>query len=284
MGREVAEQATKRRGRVRRFMAWLGYGPETEPDERPDRDARRARGKAEAAERRARRRAERLARRESRRAATEEAEEAEPVEVPPEEASAPSAGSRAGSAPHELQERLAEMESRARSAERQAEEARVRVADAHASADRARAAAEEARHSIGTISTKLARVEAERRLHEQAERRLESRCAELRSALELEREEKTVIVEHFDRRLAAIEETAEAAAKRVAAAERELIKGSSAPWFDGEGRVQRADQARNGDPLEALEASIGKDKPRRDGRPRDRDRPRGDAREPSRTG
>ena len=281
MGREVAEQATKRRGRVRRFMAWLGYGPETEPEERSDRDARRARGKSEAAERRARRRAERLARRESRRAATEEVG---PVEVPPQEASAPSPGARSGSAPHELEGRLAEMESRARSAEQQAEEARARVADAQASADRARAAAEEARHGIGTISTKLARVEAERRLHEQAARRLESRCAELRNALELEREEKTVIVEHFDRRLAAIEETAEAAAKRVAAAERELIKGSSAPWFDGEGRVQRADQARNGDPLEALEASIGKDKPRRDGRPPDRDRPRGDAREPSRTG
>jgi colicin import membrane protein len=281
MGREVAEQATKRRGRVRRFMAWLGYGPETEPDERPDRDARRARGKAEAAERRARRRAERLARRGSRRAATEEVE---PVEVPPQEASAPSAGARAGSAPHELQERLAEMESRARSAEQQAEEARARVADAQASADEARAAAEEARHGIGTISTKLARVEAERRLHEQAARRLESRCAELRGALELEREEKTVIVEHFDRRLAAIEETTKAAAERVAAAERELIKGSSPPWFDGQGRVQRADQARNGDPLEALQASIGKDKPRRDGRARDGDRPRGDAREPSRTG
>jgi colicin import membrane protein len=281
MGREVAEQATKRRGRVRRFMAWLGYGPETEPEERPDHDARRARGKAEAAERRARRRAERLARRESRRAATEEVE---PVEVPPQEASAPSAGAHAGSAPHELQERLAEMESRARSAEQQAEEARARVADAQASADRARAAAEEARHGIGTISTKLARVEAERRLHEQAARRLESRCAELQSALELEREEKTVIVEHFDRRLAAIEETAEAAAKRVAAAERELIKGSSPPWFDGEGRAERADPARNGDPLDALQASIGKDKPRRDGRPRELDRPRGDAREPSRTG
>jgi colicin import membrane protein len=281
MGREVAEQATKRRGRVRRFMAWLGYGPETEPEERSDRDARRARGKSEAAERRARRRAERLARRESRRAATEEVE---PVEVPAQKASAPSPGARAGSAPQELEGRLSEMESRARSAEQQAEEARARVADAQASADEARAAAEEARHGIGTISTKLARVEAERRLHEQAERRLESRCAELRSALDLEREEKTVIVEHFDRRLAAIEETAEAAAKRVAAAERELIKGSSAPWFDGEGRVQRADQARNGDPLEALEASIGKDKPRRDERPRDRDRPRGDAREPSRTG
>src|SRR6185295_3432978 len=119
MGREVAEQATKRRGRVRRFMAWLGYGPETEPEERSDRDARRARGKSEAAERRARRRAERLARRESRRAATEEVE---PVEVPPQEASAPSPGARVGSAPHELERRLAEMESRARSAEQQAEE------------------------------------------------------------------------------------------------------------------------------------------------------------------
>jgi hypothetical protein len=281
MGREVAEEATKRRGRMRRFMAWLGYGPETEPQERSERDARRARGKAEAAERRARRRAERLARRESRRATTEEVAR---VEVPPQEASAPSPGARAGSAPHELEARLAEMESRARSAEQQAEEARARVADAEASADRARATAEEARHGIGVISTKLARVDAERRLHEQAERRLESRCAELRSALELEREEKTVIVEHFDRRLAEIEERAAAAAKRVAAAERELIKDSSAPWFDGEGRVEQTDQARNGDPLEALEASIGKDKPRRDGRPRERDRSRGDARAPSRTG
>src|SRR5262245_62984780 len=77
MGREVAEQATKRRGRVRRFMAWLGYGPETEREDRPDRNSRRARGKAEAAERRATRRAERLARRQARQAPTEEDELAE---------------------------------------------------------------------------------------------------------------------------------------------------------------------------------------------------------------
>ena len=139
------------------------------------------------------------------------------------------------------------MESRAHSAEQQAEEARARVADAQASADRARATAEEARHGIGAISTKLARVEAERRLHEQAERRLESRCAELKSA-RVEREEKTAIVEHFDRRLATIEEAAEAAANRVAAAERELIKGSRRPWFDGGDRVERADRVRTAAP------------------------------------
>jgi len=277
MGREVAEQATKR-GRVRRCLAWLGYGPETELDERRDRDARRATGKAEAAERRARRRAERLSRREARR------EDAKPSEVAIHEASGPSPETQAATGPHELEARLAEMESRAHSAEQQAEEARARVADAQASADRARATAEEARHGIGAISTKLARVEAERRLLEQAERRLESRCAQLKSELELEREEKTVIVEHFDRRLATIEEAAEAAANRVAAAERELIKGSKRPWLDGGDRVGRADRVRNGGPLEALEASIANDKPRRDGPARELDRPRGDAREPSRAG
>jgi hypothetical protein len=280
MGREVAEQATKRRGRVRRFMTWLGYGPETEPEERSDRDARRAKGKAEAAERRATRRAERLARKQAKRAATEEAT---PAEVATGEASGLSPGTQSDKGTRELVDRLAQMESRARSAEQQAEEARARVGDAEASADRARAAAEEARHGIGAISTKLARVEAERRLHEQAERRLGSRCAELMAELEREREEKTVIIEHFDRQLAAIEQTAEAAAKRVAAAERELIKGSDRPWFDGSGRIERAERGRNGDPLEALEASIGKDKPRRDGA-RERDRSRGEAREPSRTG
>ena len=107
---------------------------------------------------------------------------------------------------------------------------------------------------------------------------------QLKSELELEREEKTVIVEHFDRRLATIEEAAEAAANRVAAAERELIKGSKRPWLDGGDRVGRADRVRNGGPLEALEASIGNDKPRRDGPARELDRPRGDAREPSRAG
>jgi hypothetical protein len=277
MGREVAEQATNRRGRVRRFMAWLGYGPETEPEERRDRDARRARGKAEAAERRARRRAERRARKHSRRTATEEAT---PAEVSTGEASAPSPGTQAEEGSRELEERLAQMESRARSAEQQADKAR---ADAQASAERARAAAEEARHSIGAISTKLARVEAERRLHEQAERRLESRCAELRDELEREREEKMVIIEHFDRQLTAIEQTAQAAARRIAAAERALIKGSDRPWSDGDGHIERGDRVRNGDPLEALEASLGKDKPRRDGRARELDRPRVEAREPSRT-
>jgi hypothetical protein len=266
MGREVAEQATGR-GRVRRFLAWLGYGPEIEPEERPDRSTRRARGKAEAAERRAMRRAERLARK-----------AAPPVE--------PVAATRPASEPGELEQRLTEAEARARSAEQQADEAWARVADAHASADRARAAAEEARHGIATISTKLSRVEAERRLHEQAERRLESRCAQLRAELNLEREEKAAIVEHFDRRLAALEEAAAAAAKRVAAAERELIRDSQRPWFDGDGLVERADRTRNGgDPLGALEASIGRDKPGRDGRARELDRPRDGAfGEPSRTG
>jgi hypothetical protein len=257
MGREVAEQATKRRGRVRRFLAWLGYGPETEAEVSPDRDARRAKGKADAAKRRATRRAERLARKERAQPAGEDAQQVAVGDAPGR-----SSGPQAAGGPSELQERLVEMEARARSAEQQAEEAR---------------------HGIGAISTKLAGVEAERRLHEQAERRLESRCAELRGELELERKEKAAIVEHFDRRLAAIEETAEAAAKRVAAAERELIKGSKRPWFDGGGRVERADQAGNGDPLGALEASIGKERPKRDGPARERQRPR-DAREPSRTG
>lgn len=297
MGREVAEQATGRRGRVRRFMAWLGYGPEIEPDERPDRDRRRTRGKAEAAERRARRRAERLERREDRRAGPEQAE---PDDV--QEASAPThqvpvasavaeapvalAPGEAPAAPGTgaLEQRLAQMESRARSAEQRAVEAQARVVDAEASADRARATAEEARHGIGAISTKLARVDAERRLHEQAARRLESRCAELRMALDVEREEKAAIVEHFDRRLAAIEETADAAAKRVTAAERELIKGSSRPSVDESGRVERADRSPNGDPLEALESSIGRDKPQRDGRARRLGRPWGSPREPSRAG
>jgi hypothetical protein len=275
MGREVAEQATERRGRVRRFMAWLGYGPEIEPDERPDRDRRRTRGKAEAAERRARRRAERLERREDRRADPEQAEPDEvqaasapnqtPVASTAAEAPIAFTPARAPAAPDTgaLEQRLAETEFRAHSAERRALEAQARVADAEASADRARATAEEARHGIGAISTKLARVDAERRLHEQAARRLESRCAELRRALDVEREEKTAIVEHFDRRLAAIEEIADAAAKRVTAAERELIKGSGRPRFDEGGRVERADRSPSGDPLEALESSIGRDKPQR---------------------
>ncbi|MGH2965563.1 MAG: hypothetical protein ACRDMH_09310 [Solirubrobacterales bacterium] len=192
MGPEVAEQATKRRGRVRRFMAWLGYGLEIHPEQRSDRDARRTRRKAEVAERRERQRADRLARKEARRRTSDDLDG--------------------------LRLLVAEMESRARFAEQQVEEARARVTDAQSSADRARAAAEEARHGIGVVSTELAQVEAERRLHEQAERRLVARCAELGGELKLERKEKTATVEDLDRRLATIEETAEAATKRVAVA------------------------------------------------------------------
>jgi chromosome segregation ATPase len=265
MGREVAEQATERRGRVRRFLAWLGYGPEVEPDGQPDRDGRRGRGRAEAAERRARRRAERLERRESTPVASAPAE----TLVPP--------------APNEIEQHLVEMESRARTAEQRALDAQKRIDDAEARAERERAAAEEAKNGIGAISTKLARAEAERRLHEQAARRWESRCGELRSALDVEREEKTAIVEHFDRRLAAIEETAATATKRVAAAERELIKDSSRPWLETGQGAQRSDRSRNGDPLEALESSIGPERPHADGRARGIDRPWGRPREPSTT-
>ncbi|MGH2926219.1 MAG: hypothetical protein ACRDK1_09640 [Solirubrobacterales bacterium] len=226
----MAEQATKRRGGVRRFMAWLGYGLEIELEQRPERDARRTRRKAEAAERTARRQAERRAKKEARRKASERPQ---PVEITAQEASERGPWRQAATGAAELEERLSEMESRARSAEQQAEEARARVAAAQVCADRARAAAEEVRHGIGAISTELARVEAERRLHEQAERRLVSRCAELGGELKLERNEKTVIVDDLDRRLAAIEETAQAATKRVAVARavahpgRRIARGST---------------------------------------------------------
>ena len=232
-------------GRIRRFMAWLGYGPEMEPDERRDRDRRRTRGKAEAAERRARRRAERLERREDRRAGPEQAE---PDGV--QEASAPPHQTPVASAAAESARRLCTRRSACGSRHRRARAALGRdgvpgafrgaegVGGAGASCrcrgerrpSSRRSGGGDARHRGDLYQTRPGRRRTPAARAGGPPARVPVRGAE--RALDVEREEKTAIVEHFDRRLAAIEETADAAAKRVTAAERELIKGSSRPWFD----------------------------------------------------
>src|SRR5581483_7232380 len=61
MGRGEQADAVRRRGPIRRFMAWLGFGPESELAEETDRDHSRA--AARAAARRARKAARRARRR-----------------------------------------------------------------------------------------------------------------------------------------------------------------------------------------------------------------------------
>ena len=286
MGREAPAQATKRPGRIRWFMAWLGFGPESRLGEQAGRDPRRARRQAEAAERRAERRERREAKRRSgeeakrarvaardasertRRAADAELEAQREAEAAARRATErilavaadlDRAEEQAAATLEDHQARLAEIESRARAAESRAEHARTRVAGALERAAEARAEAKQARRDIGSISNRLADVGAERRLQEQAQRRLELECAELRSrlerlrarvgdgareaerhaaetngallqrrgqALERLREETTRVIEGSDRRLRAIGAGAATGAKRVAAAERDLARGA----------------------------------------------------------
>jgi hypothetical protein len=305
MGREAPAQATKRPGRIRWLMAWLGFGPESQLTELAGRDPHRARRQAEAAERRATRRAERRERREAKRRADEEAKRARvaardasertrraadaELEAQREaEAAARRATERilavaadldrteeqAAATLEDHQARLAEIESRARAAESRAERARARVAGALERATEARAEAKQARREIGPTPDGLADIEAERRLHEQAERRLELECAELRSRLERLRArvvdgareaerhaaetdgallrrrgevperlpgEMARVIEGSDRRSRAIGSGAATGAKRVAAAERDLAR--AAERLHGELERRSAEEA-----------------------------------------
>lgn len=211
MGRGEADQATRKRGRIRRFLGWLGFGPESEDAEEPNRNLRRERRKARVAERRATRRVRllerqaatkaelhelqraraeaksaravaRAAERARRRVDAERARHEAAIEGLERELSR--AQQEAAAALDEHHRRLAEIESRARAAERRAERARGRVASAQERAGEARAVAKEARRGIDSISTRLARIEAERRRDEQEEWRLELECAELRGRLD----------------------------------------------------------------------------------------------------
>lgn len=211
MGLGEADEATRKRGRVRRFTGWLGFGPESELVDQPDRNLRRARRRARAVERRAARKVRLLERqaatkaelREMQRAraeaksarATAKAAEQARRKVDAErtrhdaavvalERDLRRAEQEAAAALEEHQHRLAEIESRARAAERRAERARARVASAQERTAEARAEAKEARRGIRAISARLAQIEAERRRDEQEEWRLELECAELRNRLE----------------------------------------------------------------------------------------------------
>ncbi len=153
----------------------------------------------------------------------------------------------------ELESCLTELETTANAETRAPADARTQLTQVEERAARARREAREAWRSVGAISSCQAQVRAERRRHEEAERRSEAQCVELRleidalhdraaeqggavderfvaelrrgaEELEHQRQEMKRVTERSDRLLQEIEERAITAAQRVAAAELELVR------------------------------------------------------------